>query len=74
MPQLTPAAAMLAALFASVACASRAAADQRFCFGAGPAPEGYVRVLPGSSYSQAQGYGFEPGSTAAATTPCIGRF
>jgi lysophospholipase L1-like esterase len=64
MSPLTRSAALQFALIASVAGACRAAADQRFCFGAGPAPQGYVRVLPGTPYSQAQGYGFEAGSDA----------
>jgi lysophospholipase L1-like esterase len=64
MPNLIRAAALSVALAASAACAHRAAADQRYCFGDGPPPEGYLRVHPGSLYSQARGYGFEPGADA----------
>jgi lysophospholipase L1-like esterase len=64
MPPLTRAGAWLVAVIASISVASRAAADQRFCFGSGPAAPGFVRVPPGALYTQAQGYGFEPGSEA----------
>jgi lysophospholipase L1-like esterase len=64
MPPLIRAGALLVALTASISGASRAAADQKFSFGPGPAAPGWVRVAPGALYTQAQGYGFEPGSDA----------
>ena len=35
----------------------------QFAFGTGPAKAGYTQVLPTTFYSDAQGYGFEPGAT-----------
>jgi lysophospholipase L1-like esterase len=43
-----------------------AAGPERFSFGPGPVPPGYVQVLPGTLYSDALGYGFEPGSGVTA--------
>jgi len=34
----------------------------KFFFGADNAPEGYTKITPGSVYSDAVGYGFEPGA------------
>ena len=55
------AAGALAAVSVPGACGA-----QRYSFGPGPVPAGYEQVLPGTTYSDARGYGFEPGSTVEA--------
>jgi lysophospholipase L1-like esterase len=40
-------------------------ASWKFSFGPGPAPAGYVAVPPTAVYSDAAGYGFEPGSAVS---------
>jgi lysophospholipase L1-like esterase len=46
---------------AALAAAVPGFAAQRFSFGPGDVPPGYVQVLPGTLYSGSLGYGFEPG-------------
>jgi lysophospholipase L1-like esterase len=54
------------AALACIAASACAAPAQRFSFGPGAAPAGYVQVLPGTTYSAALGYGFEAGSIVEA--------
>jgi lysophospholipase L1-like esterase len=50
---------------ASTSCGVQAAisvAASQYSFGPGRVPPGYTQILPGTLYSDARGYGFEPGS------------
>ncbi|HEU5119313.1 MAG TPA: hypothetical protein VFT74_22165, partial [Isosphaeraceae bacterium] len=53
---------VLAVMLIPAGLATGARVSKRFDFGPGKAAEGYVQVLPGTRYSDKQGYGFEPGS------------
>jgi lysophospholipase L1-like esterase len=43
-----------------------ASAATNFSFGTGPVPEGFTQVLPSMVYTDAAGFGFEPGATVTA--------
>jgi lysophospholipase L1-like esterase len=45
-----------------VACVAPVQAAEIWRFAFGPAPAGYTQVAPGTSYTAARGYGFEPGN------------
>ncbi|MFT3782933.1 MAG: rhamnogalacturonan acetylesterase [Nibricoccus sp.] len=46
--------------------ADSATASRKFSFGASKAPEGYITVAADAVYSDARGYGFEPGAAITA--------
>jgi lysophospholipase L1-like esterase len=57
---------VITALLAGGPLRTAAAEAGRFYFGSAPVPAGGTRVLPGTLYSAAAGYGFEPGADIAA--------
>ena len=65
--RLWPAAAWVGILAGHVAAADAPANHGRFYFGAGAPPAGFQAVATNSAYSDAAGFGFEPGAAPAAT-------